>query len=142
MVPAVAVYVLCLAGGLAMATRRAPLWLWSLALLAITLASQCGLFDGRLQRPTLSLGSLAGAGDEELDPVRTSRQNFYGRLLVGGKRPLRDFHRFARRKRLAEVIVGLFLHSTQQSLGSIVRSRYDDFRSACPGANTRQHFES
>ena len=60
MVPAVAVYVLCLAGGLAMATRRAPLWLWSLALLAITLASQCGLFDGRLQRPTLSLGSLAG----------------------------------------------------------------------------------
>src|SRR5262249_60135934 len=59
-VPGVAIFVLCLAGGLAMATRRAPLWLWSLALAAITFASQTGLFEGRGQRPALSLASLAG----------------------------------------------------------------------------------
>ena len=67
--------------------------------------------------------------------MRTGRQDFDGRLLIGGKRPLRGFDGFAGRKRFAQDIVGLFLHCTQQSFGCTIGGRYDDFRSTWRGAN-------
>ena len=61
--------------------------------------------------------------------MRTGRQDFYGRILIGGKRPLRNFDGFAGREGFAQIIVSLFLHRTQQRLGCAVGGGYDDFRS-------------
>jgi len=48
--------VVCAAGGLALAMRHAPLWIWALALLAVTLAWQTSLVQGHVE--VLSLGLL------------------------------------------------------------------------------------
>jgi alkylation response protein AidB-like acyl-CoA dehydrogenase/class 3 adenylate cyclase len=52
--------ILCLSGGLALATRRAPQWIWALAILAITATWQTGLFEGRIESPSLGLLRLLG----------------------------------------------------------------------------------
>jgi acyl-CoA dehydrogenase len=54
------VLVLCLAAGLGLAVRRAPLWIWALTLLTITLAVQAGLLEGHAERPSFDPLSLLG----------------------------------------------------------------------------------
>src|SRR4051812_3930361 len=50
----------CIFGGLALATLRAPQWIWALVILAITVAWQIGLFEGRMASPSLELAMLLG----------------------------------------------------------------------------------
>jgi acyl-CoA dehydrogenase len=52
--------IVCLAGGLALAARRAPLWIWALVVAAIALAWQIGLPEGHVEIPSFGLLSLLG----------------------------------------------------------------------------------
>jgi acyl-CoA dehydrogenase len=56
----VAALISCVACGLALATLRAPQWIWALAIFAITAAWQTGLFEGRAESPSTGLLSLLG----------------------------------------------------------------------------------
>jgi acyl-CoA dehydrogenase len=60
MILEVAALTLCFSCGLALATLRAPHWIWALALLAVTAAWQTGVFEGRAESPSLGLLSLLG----------------------------------------------------------------------------------
>src|ERR1700674_3867997 len=51
---------LCLACILTLATRRAPEWIWALALLVVTVILQIGLLEGHVQTPSFGLPSLLG----------------------------------------------------------------------------------
>jgi acyl-CoA dehydrogenase len=52
--------IVCLAVGLALAARGAPLWMWALAVAAITLAWQIGLPEGHVAMPSFGPLSLLG----------------------------------------------------------------------------------
>src|SRR5262245_25494089 len=52
--------ILCAAGGLALAMRRAPLWGWALAVLAVTLAWEAGGAEGHVAAPSFGLLNLLG----------------------------------------------------------------------------------
>jgi acyl-CoA dehydrogenase len=52
--------ILCLVGGLALAARRAPQWVWGFAVLAITATWQIGLLEGRIASPSLGIPNLLG----------------------------------------------------------------------------------
>src|SRR5262249_59863788 len=56
----VAALISCVACGFALATLRAPQWIWALAIFAVTATWQTGLFEGRAEGPSLGLLSLLG----------------------------------------------------------------------------------
>ena len=70
--------IVCLAGALVLAARRSPLWLWALALLAITSTWQIGLLEGHLEVPSFGPLSLLGwlpavaLGALSIPPLRRS----------------------------------------------------------------------
>ena len=55
-----AVLILCVVAGLALAMRRAPLWAWALAVVAITVAWQAGVAEGRVAAPSFGPFGLLG----------------------------------------------------------------------------------
>src|SRR6266404_8891614 len=52
------VILLCVALGLGLAVRRAPLWTWTLAVVAIIFAAQIGVLDGNIRERSFGMLSV------------------------------------------------------------------------------------